>query len=405
MRGHGYFKRLGPGLVTGAADDDPAGIGTYSQVGATLRFDMLWTAVVSLPLAAGVIELAARLGLVTGKGLASVVRERSPRYVVCPVLALVVAANTFNVGADLGSMGAALSLLVPIPAILGVVAFAALITLLEIWVSYERYAKLLRWLVLSLAAYLGVLATVTVPWGDVLRHTLIPKLTADKTHLEALIAIFGTTVSPYLFFWQAAEEMEEPDAGPPALTDEVRRMRIDVFSGVSTGIVVMFAIMTASAVTLGAHGSKNIETADQAAKALQPLAGSLASVLFTAGIVGTGLLAVPTLTGSSAYALSEAFHWREGLSKRFRKAPGFYSIIVIAMSVGVGINFLGIEPIRALYLSAILNGLAAPPILVLMLVGGRDPGLRRWRSGVLSLVVVGLATITMTVLPIWYLVA
>ena len=211
LRGAGYFKGIGPGLVTGAADDDPSGIGTYSQVGASLRFDMLWTAVVSLPLAVAVLELSARLGLVTDQGIATVVRRNFVKPVVYPVLALVVVANTFNIGADLGAMAASVRLLVPVPLIAGVAVFAVGMTVLEVWVPYRRYAKVLRWLVLSLIAYVGVLAVVKVPWGDVARHTFLPTLSADRTHLAALIAIFGTTISPYLFFWQAAEEMEEND--------------------------------------------------------------------------------------------------------------------------------------------------------------------------------------------------
>lgn len=407
LRGRGYFKRLGPGLVTGAADDDPGGIGTYSQVGATLRLDLLWTALISLPLAAAVLELAARLGLVTGKGLAALVRERFPRGAVYPVLALVVMANTFNVGADLGSMAAALRLLVPLPTLLGVAGFALIITVLELRLPYQRYAKLLRWLVLSLGAYVAVLFSVKIPWAQVARKTFIPTLSGEKKQLEALIAIFGTTVSPYLFFWQASEEVEE-QAGkdsvhPAPEPGEISRMRVDVISGITAAVAIMFAILTVTAVTLGKNGGQDIQTADQAARALKPVAGSLTSLIFTLGIVGTGLLAIPALAGSSAYALSEAFHWKEGLSNRLRQAPGFYSVIALAMAVGVALNFVGIKPFRALYLSAIFNGIAAPPIMVLMLLSGRGSGLGRWRSGKLSLALVAVATLIMTVLPVWYL--
>jgi Mn2+/Fe2+ NRAMP family transporter len=401
FRGFGYFKGIGPGVITGAADDDPSGIGTYSQIGASLRFDLLWTALISFPLAAAVVELAARLGLVTDKGLAAVVREEFPRTVVYPVLFLVVAANTFNVGADLGSMGAALHLLVPIPVIAGVVAFAVVTTVLEVRVPYQRYARLLRWLVLSLLAYFAVLFAVKVPWGEVLRHTLIPHLSGDREHIAALIAIFGTTISPYLFFWQAAEEVEEHE--PPVTAPEIRRMRVDVMVGIAAGVAVMFAILTATAVTLGQHHMGNIETADQAAEALRPVAGRFASLLFTAGIVGTGLLAIPTLVGSSAYALAEAFHWQEGLSRSLRQAPGFYGVIIGGMVVGVALNLTGVNPIRALFLSAILNGLAAPPILVLMAIVGRGDALGRWRSGPVSVALVTASAVIMTALPAWYL--
>jgi Mn2+/Fe2+ NRAMP family transporter len=272
---------------------------------------------------------------------------------------------------------------------------------LEVRVPYQRYARLLRWLVLSLLAYFAVLFAVKVPWGEVLRHTLIPHLSGDREHIAALIAIFGTTISPYLFFWQAAEEVEEHE--PPVTAPEIRRMRVDVMVGIAAGVAVMFAILTATAVTLGQHHMGNIETADQAAEALRPVAGRFASVLFTAGIVGTGLLAIPTLVGSSAYALAEAFHWQEGLSRSLRQAPGFYGVIIGGMVVGVALNLTGVNPIRALFLSAILNGLAAPPILVLMAIVGRGDALGRWRSGPVSVALVTASAVIMTALPAWYL--
>jgi NRAMP (natural resistance-associated macrophage protein)-like metal ion transporter len=404
LRGTGYFKGVGPGLVTGAADDDPSGIGTYSQVGASLRFDMLWTAVVSLPLAIAVIELSARLGLVTDRGIAAIARRNFIKPVVYPVLALVVAANTFNIGADLGAMAASLHLLVPIPVIAGVAIFAVGMTGLEVAVPYRRYAKVLRWLVLSLLAYVAVLAVISVPWGEVARHTFLPTLSVDRTHLAALIAIFGTTISPYLFFWQAAEEMEENDETVDTVTPtHIATMRLDVAAGAASGVLVMFVILVATAVTLGAHPT-SIETADQAAQALRPLAGDFAGLLFAAGIVGTGLLAVPTLAGSSAYALAEAAHWREGLARTLRQAPGFYTVIIVGMLVGAGLNLVGIPPIKALYASAILNGLAAPPIMILMLLASRKKTLGRWRSGWLSTTLVTAAVVVMTILPLWYLV-
>jgi NRAMP (natural resistance-associated macrophage protein)-like metal ion transporter len=405
IRGFGYFRGFGPGLVTGAADDDPAGIGTYSQVGASLRFDLLWTTIVALPMAAAVIELASRLGLVTDRGLAAVCRLHFPRRVVFPILGLVVLANTFNVGADLGAMAASLRLLVPLPQLAGVSIFAIVITTLEIRVPYRRYSKILRWLVLSLLAYFGVLLAVHVPWHEVARHTFIPTFSADRAHLAALIAIFGTTISPYLFFWQAAEETEEHDETPQTVTvHHIRAMRWDVIVGVVGGVAVMFAILTATATTLGRHPG-NIQTADQAARALRPLVGHFASLLFTVGVVGTGLLAIPTLAGSSGYALAEAFGWREGLSKTFRQAPGFYTAIAAGMAVGVALNLFGVNPIRALFLSAIFNGLAAPPIMTLMLLASTRNRLKRWGSGPLSVTLVVAAILTMCVLPVWYLLA
>jgi NRAMP (natural resistance-associated macrophage protein)-like metal ion transporter len=403
LRGFGYFRGLGPGVVTGAADDDPSGIGTYAQVGASLRFDLLWTAVVSLPLAAAVLELAARFGLVTDRGLAAVVGRRFPKPVVYPVLCLVVAANTFNIGADLAAMAASLRLLAPVPQLAGVAVFAVAMTSLVVFIPYPRYAKILRWLVLSLAAYLAVLFTVHIPWGEVARHTVLPTFTPDRAHLAALIAIFGTTISPYLFFWQAAEEMEEYDEAAATVTHaQMRAMRIDVTMGISAGVAVMFAIITATAATLGQHAA-TIDTADQAAQALRPAAGDFAELLFAAGIIGTGLLAVPVLAGSSAYALAEAFRWREGLSRTLRQAPGFYTVIVAGVVVGGALNLVGIPPIHALFAAAVLNGLAAPPILLLMLFASRAHTLGRWRSGRLSLTLVGAATLLMTILPAWYL--
>jgi NRAMP (natural resistance-associated macrophage protein)-like metal ion transporter len=398
-----YFKALGPGLITGAADDDPSGIGTYSQVGATLRFDLLWTALISLPLAAAVIELAARFGLVTDTGLAAIVRRRFPPIVVYPVLFLVVAANTFNVGADLGSMAAAVHLIVPVHFVIGVVVFAVAITALEIAVPYARYAKLLRWLVLSLGAYFLVLISVHVPWGEVAHATFLPSFSADREHIAALIAIFGTTISPYLFFWQAAEEVEEHTARRPSRS-EMRAVRIDVVVGITAGVAVMFAILTATAVTLGRTGA-SIQTADQAAAALRPIAGDFASLLFTAGIVGTGFLAIPTLAGSSAYALAEAFAWREGLSRSLRQAPGFYTVIVLGMAIGALLNFFGVNPIHSLFLAALFNGLAAPPILVLMVIASRSETLGEWRSGPLSIALVSASALLMAALPAWYLLA
>jgi NRAMP (natural resistance-associated macrophage protein)-like metal ion transporter len=418
LRGHGYFQRLGPGLVTGAADDDPSGIGTYSQVGASLRFDLLWTTMVSLPLAAAVLEASARLGLTTGRGLAALVRDRFPRPVMYFVVLPVAAANTFNIGADLGSMAASLRLLVPVPQVIGIFAFAIVMTVLQVTVPYHRYSRVLRWLALSLLAYVGVLAAVKVPWGEVLRNTFVPSLKGDKAHLEALIAILGTTISPYLCFWQAAEEVEEGkesgkdgethsgdrSSGDDEVTvDQLRRMRVDVIAGIGAGVFVMFAILVSAAVTLGAHGVVDIQTADQAARALEPLAGRFAGFLFTVGIVGTGLLAVPVLAGSTAYALAEAFDWREGLSRSLRQAPGFYAVLIAAMGIGIALNFIGINPIRALFLSAVLNGLAAPPILVLMILLARSDVVGEHRAGWLSTSLVATAALIMTAVPLWWI--
>ena len=404
LHGFGYFRRLGPGFVTGAADDDPAGIGTYSQVGSSFRFDLVWTAPISLPLASAVQETAARLGLATGRGLIALIKKRFPRPVMWIAVALVVAANTFNIGADLGSMAAAFHLLVPVPFVVLVLGTAALIVLLEVFVSYERYSLILRWLALSILAYVAELFVVRVDWGQVAQG-LIPTFHTGRGLVEALVAIFGTTISPYLFVWQAGEEVEERKAHRIRRVDatELRLMRIDVFTGMAAGVLVMFAIMVTSASTLGAHHAGQIQTAAQAAEALEPLAGRFASLLFAAGVVGTGVLAIPTLAGSAAYALSEAMGWKEGLGRKPKEAPRFYAVLAASVIVGVVLNFVGIDPIRALYLSAILNGLAAPPLIVMMLVLSNSAAVGRRKGGKVSDALVGIALLVMSAAAIVYL--
>jgi len=406
LAGFGYFKRLGPGLVTGASDDDPSGIGTYSQVGAAFRFSLLWTALVCLPLASAVQEVAARLGLVTGRGLAALIRGRFSRVVLYGAVSLVVGANVFNIGADLGSMAASMQLLVPIPFVPLVVAITAALLALEVFVSYQRYAKILRWLTISLVSYIVMLFIVRVDWRTVAHATFVPKLQSDRSYIAALIAVFGTTISPYLFFWQSSEEVEEEHSRGDAVDSaHLRACRVDVVSGMVSAVVVMFAIQVAAAATLGAHGATTIQTADQAARALKPLAGHLASLLFAAGIVGTGALAVPVLAGSTAYALSEVFRWREGLWQTFRSAPGFYGVIAGSMFVGLALGFVGLNPIHALYLSAIMNGLAAPPLILLMLILANSKAIVGDRtSGPASNLFMGLAFLIMAGLPIAYLV-
>ena len=408
LRGFGYFRRLGPGLVTGASDDDPSGIGTYSQAGAAFGFGLLWTAWITLPLAAAVQETAGRLGLVTGQGLAALIKERFPRWVLFGAVTLVAVANGFNIGADLGSMAASVRLLVPVPQALLLVAMAGLMVGLEILLPYERYAKVLRWLTLSLAAYVAVLFVIDVNWGSVLRQTLIPRISWTRPEIAMLIAILGTTISPYLFFWQASEEVEERHLEKKHAVDRehLSLMRTDVLAGMASAVLVMFAIMVASAATLGRHGVTTVQTAQQAAEALRPIAGRLASLLFTLGIVGTGLLAVPVLAGSTAYALSEAFGWREGLGRKFRRARKFYLVMAVAMVVGLALNFGGIDPIRALYFAAILNGVAAPPLILLMLIlSNHQPTCGKWTGRRWSNALVGLALVLMTALPIAYLVS
>jgi len=407
LRGHGYFKRLGPGLVTGAADDDPSGIGTYSQVGAAYGLPIVWSALWVAPMAAAVQETAARLGLTTGAGLSTLIRRRFPRVVLLGAVALVALANTFNVAADLASMGAAARLVVPIPETVLVVGMTALMLGLEVAVPYHRYARMLRWLALSLGAYVLVLLMVEVDWGTVLHDLLVPSLTGDRGELAALIAVFGTTVSPYLFFWQTSEEVEETTdrGGEPDLGDEhLRAMRIDVVGGMVSAVAIAFAIMVASAATLHRHGIAKVQTAEQAARALEPLAGKLAGLIFALGIIGLGLLAVPVLAGSTAYALSDAVGWSEGLSKRFREARGFYDVIIVSMVLGLALDLGGLDPIRGLYYAAILNGVTAPPLIVLMLLLARSRGVMGdKRSGALSTTVLVITIAVSTILPIAYL--
>ncbi|MFM1789745.1 MAG: Divalent metal cation transporter MntH [Actinomycetota bacterium] len=408
LHGTGYFRRIGPGLVTGAADDDPSGIGTYSQVGAASGFGLLWTTVFALPLAAAVQESTARLGLVTGRGLASLIKSRFPRWVLVAAVSIVAIANTFNIGADIGSMAAATRLLVPVPYVVLVVAFTAMMALIEVFVPYRTYSRILRWLCLSIASYVIVLFFIDVSWTSVLSHTFVPRLRLDGPTVAAVIALFGTTISPYLFFWQGAEEVEEitADGGIPSPTrDHMDAMRGDVVFGMGSGVLVMFAIMVTSAATIGRNGPVTITSAEEAAKALRPFAGDLAGLLFTLGIVGVGLLAVPVLAGSTAYAISEAFGWREGLGLRLSQARLFYLVIVASMFGGFAMTAVGINAVRALYFAAILNGIAAPPLIVLILLLSRSRDLMgEHASGRTSQALLWAAAGISTALPVTYLI-
>ena len=407
--GRGYFQRVGPGLITGAADDDPSGIGTYSQVGAAFGFRFLWTTVLALPLAAAVQEATARLGLFSGRGLAALIKEEFPKWVLYVALVLVIGANSFNIGADLGSMAAATRLLIPIPQTVLVVFFALGMAVLEIAIPYHKYSRVLRWLCVSLLSYVAVLFIVDIAWSEALTNLFIPHLSFKKAEIAAMIALFGTTISPYLFFWQTSEEVEELhdhgvlDGNDASASLHMRAMRGDVFAGMSSGVFVMFAIMAVSAATLGKNGITTIGTAEQAALALEPLAGKSAKLLFTLGIVGTGLLAVPVLAGSTSYALAETFGWREGLSLKMTQAKAFYMVITGSMLLGLSFNFIGLNPVRALYWSAVLNGLAAPPLIVMILVLSRRPHLLRdHASGRVSTSLVATAAVVSTVLPAMY---
>jgi NRAMP (natural resistance-associated macrophage protein)-like metal ion transporter len=414
IRGKGYFHRLGPGIVTGAADDDPSGIGTYSQAGAAAGYGFLWSAVWLLPLAFATQEACARLALVTGKGLAAIIRATLPRWVLIVAVLLVSVANTVNIAADLGSMAAALRLLVPIDQVVGVVGFAVLMAFIEIVVPYHRYAKVLRWLCLSLLAYVAVLFVARVDWHAVALNTVLPHIDFKKSSLELLIALAGTTISPYLFFWQAAEEVEErhepevPEGGTKleVAQEHVAAMRGDVFSGMLTGVFIMFAIMATSAATLNATGILNINSAEDAAAALRPIAGDFAGLLFLLGILGVGLLSVPVLAGSTAYALSETFGWKASLELKPWQARPFYAVIVASVGIAVLLNLVGVEPMRFLVLAAVLNGLSAPILMAIVWYLARDRKLLgRWVSPVWSQVLLGLATLAMALLPVLWIFA
>ena len=406
IRGKGYFNRLGPGIVTGAADDDPSGIGTYSQAGAAAGYGFLWASLWLLPLAFATQEACARLALVTGKGLAAIIRATLPRWVLVLAVVLVSVANTVNIAADLASMAAALRLLVPIDQVVGVIGFAVVIAALEIAVPYHRYSKVLRWLCLSLVAYVLVLFVAKVDWAQVATATLLPQIDLNRTSIELMIALAGTTISPYLFFWQAAEEVEERNESGEVSKSHVAAMRGDVFSGMLTGVFIMFAIMATAAATLNATGITNINSAEDAAAALRPIAGDFAGLLFLLGILGVGLLAVPVLAGSTAYALSETFGWRASLELKPWQAKPFYAVIVVSVGIAVLLNLLGVEPMRFLVLAAILNGLSAPILMVIVWYLARDKKLLgRWVSPLWSQIIMGVAILAMTTLPILWLFA
>jgi len=376
------FDVLGPGLVTGAADDDPSGIGTYSQVGAQFGFGFAWTMVFGYPLLASIQMVCAQIGATTGEGIAQNLRQHYPLWLLRVVVLLLLVANVINLGADLGAMGAVAALIVPGPVLLYTALFGVLCIVLEVFVSYERYARILKWFTLSLFAYVGVVFVADVPVEAALRGMLIPQFTFDREHAMALVAIFGTTISPYLFFWQAGQEVEEQHRRhikPLHVTprrgawDELRRIRTDTLVGMGFSHLVALFIIIATAATLHANGVHDITSAAQAANALRPIAGDLAFALFAVGIIGTGLLAVPILAGSAAYALSETFGWVEGLRRRPREAKAFYATIAAATLGGVALNLLAIDPMRALYWAAVVNGLLAPPLMVVTLLIARNP--------------------------------
>jgi NRAMP (natural resistance-associated macrophage protein)-like metal ion transporter len=373
----GLLGQLGPGLITGASDDDPSGIATYSQTGAQFGYAMCWVMLFCFPLMVAIQEISARMGRVTGQGIAGNIRAHYSRWLLYPIVGLLLLANTINLGADLGAMGAALKLLVGGPADLYVIGFAIGCIWLEVFSRYQRYVSILKWGSFVLLAYVAVALVVHVPWGTVLYSTLMPNFSLKTDYVVTVVAVLGTTITPYCFFWQSSQEAEDQRIDPTAhaLVDapeqapvEISRMRFDTYIGMGYSNVISLFIIVATAATLNAHGIKNIQTSAQAAEALRPIAGVFTFALFAAGIIGIGLLAVPVLAGSSAYAIGEALGWTTGLDRKPLDAKAFYCAIAVSTLIGIGINFVGLDPIKALFWSAVINGVVAVPLMVIIML-------------------------------------
>ena len=411
-------KQLGPGLITGAADDDPSGIATYSQAGAQFGYNMLWTVLFTYPLMVGIQMVSARLGFITGKGLAANVKAVFPRPVLYTIVGFLLVANTINIAADIAAMGEALRLLVGGSAHLYTVCFGVLCLVLQVYLRYETYVRYLKWLTLALLSYVAVIFTIHVHWGAVISEMLLPRLALNHDTITMVVAVFGTTISPYLFFWQAAQEMEDLRAagvrnGSAATlphTSEVarrhmRRIRWDTYVGMGFSNLIAFFIILSTAATLHLAGTVDIQTSAQAAEALRPLGGPTAFLLFSLGIIGTGMLAIPVLAGSAAYAVAESFDWQSGMDRKLPEALGFYGIVGIATIGGVALTFTHLDPVRALVWSAEINGIIAVPIMaVMMILASRQdvmgdfvirPRLRRlgWAAtGVMAVTVVAMVS-------------
>ncbi|HZS74635.1 MAG TPA: divalent metal cation transporter [Candidatus Nitrosotalea sp.] len=392
-----FFKSLGPGLITGASDDDPSGIATYSQAGAQFGFGTLWLALFQLPLMIAIQEMCARIGLVTGNGLAGIMKKRYSKKTVYPIISLLLVANTINIGADIGAMSASVKLVLPqLPIVIVTILFTALVICAEIFIPYRKYVTILKYLTLSLLAYVITAFVVGGNWNEILVSSVIPHFEFTPAFVMLFVAIFGTTISPYLFFWQTSEEAEEDvaknkikeigEGKPITQKKEITLMRKDVAVGMGFSQAIMWFIIITTAGTLHVHGLTDISTADEAAQALEPLvktfphAGELSKTIFALGIIGTGLLAIPVLAGSSAYALSEEFGWKEGLSKKFKQAKGFYLIIAASTVVGLWVNFADIDPIKALIYAAVINGIIAVPLLVAIMRIGNDKKILETRT-------------------------
>ena len=398
------LKSVGPGVITGAADDDPSGIATYSVAGALFGTRLLWTALITWPLMAAVQMMCARIGKVTGQGLAGNLKQRFPKWLLLAFVTALLVANTINIGADLAGMADAASMLSGINSHWFIVTFALLISWATVKLRYQQIASVLKWLVLVLFAYPITAFIAGANWTQVLRDTLVPSMPHSRDEWSMLVAILGTTISPYLFFWQTSEEVEEEKSSGQntlaqrkgASAQELDLRNIDVGVGAFFSNIVMFFIILTTSITLHSHGITRIETSRQAAEALRPFAGSFASTLFTVGIVGVGFLAIPTLAGSTAYAFAETFGWRQGLNKELKQARWFYALILISTGVGVGLDFIGVNPVKALYWTAVINGLLAPFLLVGILIISRDKKLMQGQpSSRLGWTVVAIATVAM----------
>ena len=377
-----WYRKLGPGLITGAADDDPSGIATYSQAGAQFGYQLGWTVVLTYPLMVGIQMVSARMGRVTGHGLASNIRRHFPRPVLYLIVAMLVVANTINVAADIAAMGEALQLVVGGGEHGHAIVFGVVSLLLQVFLPYQRYVGYLKWLTLALLAYVAVVFAIAIPWREVFVSLVWPRLTLSAQTLTVIVAVFGTTISPYLFFWQAAQEVEEINADPQASAlahapeharEHLHRIKIDTYVGMGFSNLIALFIIISTAATLHAAGITDIATSAQAAEALRPLAGDSAFLLFSLGIIGTGMLAVPVLAGSAAYAVAEAFEWKSGLDLKLLEAREFYAIIALATLGGVALDFTPIDPIKALFWSAVINGVIAVPIMVVMMLLADDP--------------------------------
>jgi NRAMP (natural resistance-associated macrophage protein)-like metal ion transporter len=375
-------EKLGPGLITGAADDDPSGIAAYSQGGAQFGFSLLWTLFFTYPLMVGIQLVSARIGRVSGYGLAGNMRRHYPAPILYGLIGLLLVANAINIGADISAMADALALLIGGPRHAYIVAIGLLCVVLQVFISYVRYVRVLKWLTLSLFAYVGVVFTVDIPWGETVRGILIPTISLKADYITTVVAILGTTISPYLFFWQASQECEElravkadkPLRGhPEQAKPHMRRMTLDTVVGMGFSNLIAFFIMLTTAATLHAHGVTDIQSSAQAAEALRPLAGRFAFLLFSMGIIGTGLLAVPVLAGSSAFALAETFRWRRGLDLTPLRGARFYGVIAASTLVGVALGFSPIDPIKALYWAAVVNGVISAPIMATMMFMSVNP--------------------------------